>query len=243
MMERGRDFLPRHQKAAIAHKANHCPFRMDNFCANRRRHRIAHGAIGGAKEILPWPHMHEARRPGREIAGIRRVDRIGRQSLFQILQGLRQIERPFVTGCFCLLHARGAQIPRPAGPGGFFDGRCGLGRRGKGIEVRSDTKCGAIDAPDFGLLRIDMHNRRRPCHVQQRITLAESLTEARPNGDDQIRILGMSHQARIGTDAKIAHIVLRCAVKNTLAAKANRHRQIIRQQEVADIGLALIRPA
>ena len=35
MMERSRDFLPRHQKAAIAHKANHRPFRMHNLRANR----------------------------------------------------------------------------------------------------------------------------------------------------------------------------------------------------------------
>ena len=187
--------------------------------------------------------MHEARGPGREIAGIGGVDRIGRQSLFQILQGLRQIERPFVIGCFRLLHACGAQIPRPASPGGLLDGCRRPGRRGKGIEVRGDAKCWAINAPDFRLLGIDMHNRRRPRHIQQRIALAESLTQARSNRNDQIRILGVGHQARIGADAQIAHIVFRITIENPLTAEANRNRQIIRQQEVADIGLALIGPA
>ena len=137
--------------------------------------------------------MHEARRPGGEIAGIRRVDGIGWQRLFQILQGFREIERPFVVGRCRLLHARGAQIPRPASPSRFLDGRCRLGCRGKGIEVCGNAKGGAIDTPDFRLFGIDMHNRRRARHVEQRIALAESLPEARTNRDDQIRILGVCH--------------------------------------------------
>ena len=151
MVESGRDFLPRHQKTAIAHKANHCPFGVHNLRTNRGRHRIAHGAIGRAQEILPRPHMHEARGPGCEIAGIGRVNRVRWQRLFQSLQGLRQIKRAFVIGRCRLLHPCGAQIPRPACPGRLLDRRRRLGRCGEGIEVRSNAKRRAIDAPDFRL--------------------------------------------------------------------------------------------
>ena len=83
VLHRGRQLLAVHQETAVAGEG-------DDQCApgcelggDRRRHAIAHGAVGRRELRAEAAKLIEAMRPGRVVARAIGDDRIGRQSLAQ----------------------------------------------------------------------------------------------------------------------------------------------------------------
>ena len=92
-------------------------------------------------------------------------------------------------------------------------------------------------------VRMHLDDRHAACHVEQRVALRHGVAEARADRQDQVRLLDLANQSRIGPDAKIAGEIVERAVVQRLATKADRHRNIVTEQEVAQRSAPGLGPA
>ena len=88
-----------HDRVAHADAAAGRAARVDRG-ADGGRHAVPHRAVRRAEELLALAHVHEARRPSGEVAGVGGEDRVGRQRL-----------RVDGDGDPCLLHEPGGRQP------------------------------------------------------------------------------------------------------------------------------------
>ena len=90
---------------------------------------------------------------------------------------------------------------------------------------------------------MDVHDGRMAGRIEQRVALRHRLAEAGADRQDQVRLAGARHQRGVGGDAKVADIIVERAVVQRLAAEGDGHRQVVGDEEAADIGARLFAPA
>ena len=149
----GGEFLPVHQKIAVAGEADDRPFREQALRADRRRQAETHRAGRRAELLLDAAKAQEAADPDREIAGAVGEDSVGRappdreHDLAQ-LHPARIARRLLAPGQ--IVSARGARFGRPA------DFRRRLNAFQRSAELRrrrDDAKRGMIVAADLAWRR------------------------------------------------------------------------------------------
>ena len=117
VMEGRGDLLPRHHEAAIADHADDHAVGERDLGADRRRHAVAHRAVGRSDIALPVAEIQEARGPAGEVAGIGGDDRVaGPAAVSRSRIAVPRLSGPSVVRHRALRLPQRAQLRGPVRP-------------------------------------------------------------------------------------------------------------------------------
>ena len=111
LLHPGDDFLPGHEKAAIAHQGDHGPVRARQLCTDRAGHAIAHGAEAGGELAMRGAKGEMAVQPAGEGARIVYDRGLVRQARAQLHDDFGHVDGA---------KALGGSVPARRGVGDMF---------------------------------------------------------------------------------------------------------------------------
>ncbi len=117
------------------------------------------------------------------------------------------------------------------------------GRDGEGIHVSDDAERRAEHAADLGGVGMDLHDGGAADGGQQFVALGDGVAEAGADGEDQVGLLCLGEQGRVGADAEIAGEVVLRAVEQCLATEADRGGDGVAGEEFVQRAAAGFGPA
>jgi hypothetical protein len=231
-----REFLPAHQEATIAGKADDRAFGMHRFRGDGGGNAVTHRARSGRELRTEAPISMKPLHPTGVVAGTVRDHRVGRQRLREMLHHFPHLQ---VAGnLHAALPVIEVFIRRDDD---FFESRarharqiCKHPRHGRHGGV--DHEIGLINAAQLFRARVHVHELLRGHRrIDHAVSAGGHLAEPCAETDHEVRCFDPGRESGIDAYADVARVVRMCVVEEVLEAKRTGDRQALCFNEIAQV--------